>query len=269
MPTVGEVIRKVTGWLGPVESRVDTLKSGSTEAEVKGIVTTFMPSYSVLLQTAQLGSNLVIAHEAPFYHHMDKVEMLEDDIVFRRKQNLIEKKEMSIFRLHDHMHRNNPDGIVQGLIQDLDWSKYIVQPSIEGLLPLNTPPLSIPAISLKAVAEYVKRKLDVSYVKVVGNLSMQCSRVGVLPGYTGGGELAIPFLRRENLDLVIIGEGPEWETPEYVRDAIAVGMHKALIIIGHLRSEESGMKYLAESVKSMFPLLPVQFIAEDPPFQLV
>ena len=36
---------------------------------------------------------------------------------------------------------------------------------------------------------------------------------------SGGGALAIPYFEAEHLDLIITGEGPEGETPEYVRDA--------------------------------------------------
>ena len=39
-----------------------------------------------------------------------------------------------------------------------------------------------------------------------------------------------------------------WDTTEYVRDAIAMGQPKALVMIGHEKSEEAGMKYLRESL---------------------
>lgn len=45
----------------------------------------------------------------------------------------------------------------------------------------------------------------------MGDLSMECRRVGILVGYRGTGEMIIPLFHKESLDLVIYGEGPEWE----------------------------------------------------------
>jgi putative NIF3 family GTP cyclohydrolase 1 type 2 len=81
--------------------------------------------------------------------------------------------------------------------------------------------------------------------------------------------LSIPLFEKEKLDLIIYGEGPEWETPEYVRDAIHQGKQKALIVLGHSESEESGMKNLADWLKSTLPYLPVFYIPEKPLFQVI
>lgn len=57
---------------------------------------------------------------------------------------------------------------------------------------------------------------------------MECQRIGLLAGYRGGGEVVIPLFQNQNLDLIIAGEGPEWESPEYVRDALQQGKKKHL-----------------------------------------
>ena len=57
--------------------------------------------------------------------------------------------------------------------------------------------------------------------------------------------------------MAITGEGPEWETPEYVRDALAQGKKRALIALGHGESEQPGMKYLAAILRERFPGLAV------------
>ena len=98
---------------------------------------------------------------------------------------------------------------------------------------------------------------------------MPCERVGIMVGYRGGGELAIPLFLNEHVDLVIAGEGPEWETPEYVKDAVYQGRNKALIMLGHAESEAAGMKYLADALSSQFPMLPVHFVEDRPVFQIV
>ena len=44
----------------------------------------------------------------------------------------------------------------------------------------------------------------------------------------------------------MIGEAREWETVEYVDDAVAAGQKKALIIIGHIPSEQPEWKTLRD-----------------------
>ncbi len=69
--------------------------------------------------------------------------------------------------------------------------------------------------------------------------------------------------------MAITGEGPEWETPEYVRDALAQGKKRALIALGHGESEQPGMKYLAAILRERFPGLAVHFIPERSVFQIL
>jgi len=52
-----------------------------------------------------------------------------------------------------------------------------------------------------------------------------------------------------NVEVLVIGETREWETVEYTRDAVTEGKKKALIILGHVPSEESGMLECARWLK--------------------
>jgi putative NIF3 family GTP cyclohydrolase 1 type 2 len=79
----------------------------------------------------------------------------------------------------------------------------------------------------------------------------------------------IPLFEKHQLDLVIYGEGPEWETPEYVRDSNIQGKEKALIILGHAESEEPGMNHLATKMTEMFPNTPIHFIKNKPMFKMM
>jgi len=74
------------------------------------------------------------------------------------------------------------------------------------------------------------------------------------------------FLRRSDVEVLLIGESREWETIEYVRDASLQGKKKALIVIGHIPSEEEGMKECARWIKSLFPDLDVSFVPSGEPF---
>ena len=70
----------------------------------------------------------------------------------------------------------------------------------------------------------------------------------------------------EKVEVLVSGESREWETVEYVRDAISAGMKKALILLGHATSEEPGMEYCATWLKTFVTEVPVEFIPAKEPF---
>lgn len=261
--TIKMILEDLTEIEEQVDNTVDTLKSGKPETEVTGIVTTFNATQYVVERAIAMGANLLITHEGVFYSHHETNEFLKEDPVYLTKQSLIESSEMAIFRYHDYWHRHKPDGIMVGLLRELEWSAYVNEQQAAVTI------LTLPAMSVGETAEYIKRKLGISYVRVAGDLSLICRRVGILVGYRGGGMMAIPLFNNDNLDLIIAGEGPEWETPEYVRDAVHQGRAKALIMLGHAESEAPGMKYLAEILAEKYPMIPSHFIPEHPIYQMV
>lgn len=261
--TIGHFLQRLVERAGLLEQTVDRLMFGSPETEVTGIVTTFLATQHVLEQTVALGANLVITHEGVFYSHHERMESIAEDPVYLTKRKLIENSGIAVFRFHDHVHRYRPDGITEGLVKALDWESYV-----EEHLPAACI-LNMPAKTLSDIAEDVKMKLGIPYVRVVGESAAPCSRVGLLVGYRGGGTIAIPLFESRRLDLIIAGEGPEWETPEYIRDAMYQGRRKALLFLGHAASEEPGMRNVTDLLKKEFPDVPVHFIAERPLFQIM
>ncbi|WP_159887608.1 Nif3-like dinuclear metal center hexameric protein [Paenibacillus puerhi] len=261
--TVQDVIDQLTAPAGTLESAVDTLRSGDPNQQVTGIVTTFVASQHVIEQALSLGTNLIITHEGTYYSHQDHTDWLEHSSVYRAKRRLIEESGLAIYRFHDFIHHYQPDGIMQGLLAELGWEPYVTEHQRAASI------LTLPPTTVRETADYVKKQLKLPYVRLVGELSMSCSRVGVVAGYRGGGRLVIPLFEHEGLDLVIAGEGPEWETPEYVRDAVRQGRQKALILLGHAQSEEPGMKHLAGVLAKLFPGIPVHFISEEPLFNVI
>jgi putative NIF3 family GTP cyclohydrolase 1 type 2 len=80
-----------------------------------------------------------------------------------------------------------------------------------------------------------------------------------------GGDRQIQAFHQGNLDAVICGETCEWQTCEYVRDAVAMGYNKALVIVGHATSEEEGMRYLATWLQPKVAEVPITFVAAGDP----
>ncbi|MDO7905971.1 Nif3-like dinuclear metal center hexameric protein [Paenibacillus sp. JX-17] len=262
--TVGEMMDALIGRSGvSVEDTVDLLITGSRDMVVQGIAVAFMPTRYVLEEAVRRGANLLIVHEPMFFRHQGGVEFLENDPVYADKLAYLRDTGLAVFRLHDHIHRYHPDAITAGLVEALGWEQYV-----EKHLP-TAAILEISELTAAELAAEVKSKLELNYVRLGGDPGTMCRRIGILVGYRGGGASAIPLFHEEQLDVIIAGEGPEWETPEYVRDAAQQGLAKALIMIGHAESEVPGMQRLVPWLQEKAPDVEVSFVAEKPVFRLI
>jgi len=246
--------------VAPREGSVDTVKTGYPAQQVTGVVSTFLATYEVIEKAAAAGANLIITHEPTFYNHLDQVDWLQNDPVYLAKRDLIDRHNIVIWRFHDYWHMHRPDGIITGVLNDLGWKEY-ADPEKLHLC-------TIPAASLRELAAFFKNRLSINHVQVVGDLDMNCRRVGLLVGAAGGRQ-HITFLGNEDVDVIAVGEINEWETCEYVRDAIASGREQALIILGHANSEESGMRWLVDWLQPRIPDVPVTFIPAGDPFTVI
>lgn len=262
--SIQEVLQALKEPAGNVATGVDVLCCGELETPVSSIATAFIASQYVIEKASALGVNLLITHEGLFYSHFGNKELSAEDPVVLEKQRVIKESGMAIFRCHDYIHRYQPDGIMLGLIQELEWT---------GLVKKHMPHATILDLSSEhtvlEIVNHVKQQLNIPHVRIVGHMDMPVRRIGLLVGNRGGGEQAIPLYERENLDLIIYGEGPEWETPEYVRDALFQQKNKALMVLGHAESEGAGMKYMGNWIQEQYPNIPVHFISEKPIFQFI
>jgi putative NIF3 family GTP cyclohydrolase 1 type 2 len=239
-----------------VPETVDTFKTGDPTQPLTGIVTTFLASAAVISRAAELGANLIITHEPTFYNHLDDTDWLRADPVYQAKRRLIDTHGIAVWRFHDYWHRTQPDGIITGVLDRLGWEQTpdVQHPYVASIAPL----------SLAELAEQVKTQLGVASVRVTGPDDLICRRVGLLVGASGG-RSHIEALRRDDVDAVICGEINEWETCEYVRDAVFFGRPRGLIVVGHAPSEEDGMKYLATWLRPHLPGVPIHHVpAGDP-----
>ena len=53
--------------------------------------------------------------------------------------------------------------------------------------------------------------------------------------------------------MALVGETPQHDTFEYVRDAMALGQKKAVVIISHEGLEEWGMEAFADLIRPAVP----------------
>jgi len=241
---------------------VDVFKTGNPDTPVTGIITTMFASFDVLKQAVASGSNLIITHEPTFYNHLDDTTSLKNtgNKVFKEKKAFIDKNGLIIWRFHDHIHMQQPDGIIKGVVHTLGWEKY--QDTVRQSY------FIIPETSLQDLGLSIKNNLDMRVLRVIGNPAMMVTKVALAPGAPGS-DMQIEALERDDVEVLLIGESREWETIEYARDAVAQGRHKALIILGHVPSEESGMEECARWIKTFVSEVPVDYIANGEPYWVV
>jgi hypothetical protein len=76
---------------------------------------------------------------------------------------------------------------------------------------------------------------------VVGDPDLRITKLALAPGAAGFTRQA-KALEVPGVQALVIGEAREWETVEYVADAVSEGKQKSLIILGHIPSEQAGME---------------------------
>ncbi len=130
-----------------------------------------------------------------------------------------------------------------------DWRKRSAGRSLSSLQISNHFTLS--ETSLDALVSHVKRSLNTrGGMRVVGDPQLRVRRVALLPG-TSAIQASIETL--PGVDAIIAGEVREWESVEYVRDTVALGGNKSLILVGriHFRgTRDADLRAVAENDRS-------------------
>ena len=258
--TAGQVIDRIKANVGiPWRAQtVDNIIAGTAETPVKGIATTMMATLDVVKRAAAAGRNMVITHESTFFSHQDRVDQFLKDETYLHKLDFLNKNNMVVFHFHDHLHGLKPvDGVAKGMMRELGWEKYND--------PQNFRQYNFPGIPLAKLAKELETKLKIRTMRVIGDPNLIVKRAmaswgncSLMPG--------VPFISQPGVDVLILGETHEWELVEYVQDMISSGQKKALIVLGHVVSEQSGMKFCADWLKGFVTEVPIEFIAAAEPF---
>jgi putative NIF3 family GTP cyclohydrolase 1 type 2 len=261
MTTIQQVINTIVKEVpeAPMADSVDVFKCGDPARQVTGIVTTFMATRKVIDKAIELGANLIITHEPTYYNHRDEVDWLRGDSVYEAKRALLDQNGIAVWRFHDYWHMHRPDGIGTGFVRTMGWENYVSADDYVAVLP-PTP--------LTTLTSQLKAKLNMPVLRVVGPQEMTCRRVAMVLGAVPG-DWQIKAFREGKVDTVICGETTEWQTCEYVRDAVASGEDKALLVLGHEKSEEAGMAYLVEWLRPKVPGVTITHVPAGDPIRFV
>jgi putative NIF3 family GTP cyclohydrolase 1 type 2 len=232
----------------------DGFKIGDPNVTLTGVATCFQSTFSVLRRAAAARKNFVISHECSFWDGFDPMEVVKDDPVAKAKIQFVAENKMAVWRIHDHWHRRRPDPIFSGLARKLGWSSYYV--------PDPRPRhYNIPEMSLQDVGRHIQRQLGTNNVVVVGDPQLRVRTIGDCAHILSS---VLPALRA--CDVALVGETPQHDTFEYVRDAVAFGQKKAVVMISHEGLEEWGMQEFAEWFRPAIPEVPVEWISSGDPF---
>src|ERR1051326_909689 len=96
------ILKEIPG--APFKQTVDTIKSGSADAKVTGIVTTMFATVEVIKKAAAQKANFIIAHEPTFYNHTDDANWTGENAIVKQKQELLKQNNITVWRFHDQWH---------------------------------------------------------------------------------------------------------------------------------------------------------------------
>lgn len=265
-------------WMGHVikdETTRDKVLWGDAGVPCTGIVTTCFASVEVVRAAADLGANLIICHEALFWNHGDRTDWLAGNDAFEAKRALLDESGICVWRCHDYIHSGVPedlftgvaeqgapvdaampaaaaasvtpasrparyvDGIFTGLAAKLGWLPYRVEP-VELAMRYE-----IPEVSAGELARLLVRALGLNGTRVVGDPSAPVRSVAVPMHIMGPGDNDVIREVNAGVDCLVTMELTDYTVSEYVRDAAALGLGKAIVCVGHFNVEEPGMELMA------------------------
>lgn len=258
--TAGEVVNRIKANLGvPWRDATyrDTFKFGGPDTAVRGIATTVFCTFDVVQRAAGAGLNMLIPHEDTYWNDRDDIEIVKDDAVYEAKVAFMQKHDIVVFRMHDHMHAQRPDFTYVGCARALGLdSRHETAPHSHRFI--------IPETTLGALAARFQERLGTRALRVVGDPSARVRRIQLGVGY------ATPPVNTPDIDVVVSGEQQEsdatFDSPAYVLDAAPLGIPKGWIMLGHAVSEEQGMLEMAQWLKSYIREVPVQLVKAGEPF---
>ena len=261
--TIQQVIDKILAYHPELSApqTCDGVKCGDPSQEVTAIAVSCAPTYDVIRRAAEAGCNFLLCHEPSFYSHEDTTDWLEDDPVYEEKRQFLDAHKMVIFRDHDHLHAHTPDGIYTGVMKELGWEPYRADTGRRPML------YHLPPMDVSELAAFLKEKLCMEKVRVIGKTSGTVSKVA----YIGGGNLSFDNtntrLMMDGTEVMIAGELIDWTVTSYVRDAAVMGHQKTIIQLGHFNSEELGMKYAESWLRPLVdPEIPIHWIRAGEPY---
>ena len=257
--TAADIVARMKSQIGTEwrEGGVDRFIAGSGDMPVHGIATTMMATFDALKVAVAQGLNLIITHEPTYWSHQDRLDQLQDDPLYKKKLAYIQAHGLIVYHFHDHWHAKQPvDGINEGMARKMGWTGYRDA--------ANSRHYTIPATTLDGLTRSFQSRLKNRTLRAIGDPALAVGKVvtswGNCSNFPG-----ITFLDSD-ADVLVIGEAQDWDLVAYAQDLATAGRKKALIVLGHVLSEQWGMDFCADWLKTFVKEVPVRFIPLIEPY---
>ena len=242
--------------LAPLDSGVPRDDNGFTfgdpDQAVRGIGVTWMPTTHALEEAVRAGLNLLVVHEAwwideqrsPWYRELPE---WSKPVNLARLRLLVDHG-LALYRCHSNWDARPGDGVADQIGPALGFEREVARGRFVRVF-------EIKPVTLAALAENVKARLELPAVRVFGNLDRPLRFVAPLIGGFGGNQMSIPEeAQRLGAEAVIAGD-----LVEYVNvHALELGL--GVIETLHSATENPAMRRLAHLLQERFPAVPTHYI---------
>ena len=248
-----------TEWVD-FNNTVDGFDSGSPEMVVKGIAVAWTPYTWALEKALELGCNVFVTHETPFYEHIkeneDKFYPYE---AIKKKRILIEQSKITIIRCHDVWDQYPNIGI------PMAWGKFLnLGDPIDGsgwLYVYDGKGHPAVEIARKLAARTSERgQPGVQFMgdenRPVYKIALGCGAITPIDRY----------LKELKADFVICSDDGI-NCRKYGTFSADTGF--PIVVINHAVTEDYGMTLMAERLKEVFIGVPVYNIKQRCLFKLI
>jgi len=242
----------------PPESTENGFLFGEGDAEVHRIALMWRPTPELLRAAGEFGAELVVGHEPIFYpgtkQYFWGIPQQEDEKPINREhRGLLTRYSMAYARFHSNV--DIVDWGMPGALLDVlgfggcarDWHKYM---PLVRILPTR----------VYALADMCQARLDLSHVRVVGDLNAEVCKLSVCWGGLSRTSAGIDCALRMGADVILGGD---------LTDAAALTAAAAnvpIIECGHAHTEMPAMRVLTDKLAKHFRSLQVRFFANDEPW---
>ena len=250
-----EYLREVSPGLGSEEG----FRFGDRNAEVQGILVTWMATAEAIERAVDERCNFMIVHEDLFYPYgFQRGEDFETCLgwsVNYKRLKMLSEHDITVFRAHGTLDR-------LCILDDFAGALGLPKPTVkEGYIRIY----DVPETTVGELASKIKDRLNLEELRIVGDPSRKVRRIG-LPWGGLGLSLNIGFVEKllsYDPDLLIGGETDEYAM-YYARDA---GV--CMIETGHSLSENIGLRRFVGTLRQRYPEVKVVFHECSKPWKLI
>lgn len=235
---------------------------GDPQTPCTGVLVAWWPGPEALRRAAAERLNFVISHEDPIMElvklpllpHRSPVPPTFGVAANRERMRLAVEHRLVIHRHHWNIDLA-PWGIFTAFVETLGWTDSLVLN--ERCLRI----VEIPATPLADMAEHLKTRLKIPFVRAAAPRPGHCARrIGLGAGGSGQGWGTIAQYAALGCDTVIVGD--------MIHGCAKMARECGMAILDgfHHASEEPGLRRLAARIRKRFPAIPVVFMREPVPW---